>query len=78
MMTGVITALVRKNLEQGRNGGFGFVRDEHDQERFFHAHNVRGTTFEKLREGKRVQFDAIEVPGRGKNGLRCEDLQVID
>lgn len=75
-MTGVITAIVRKNKEQGRNGGFGFIRDENDQERFFHAHNLRGITLEKLREGKCVEFEPITVPGKGKNGLRCEDVRV--
>jgi cold shock CspA family protein len=78
MMTGVITAIVRKNKEQSRNGGFGFIRDDANNERFFHARNLRGITFEKLREGKRVEFTPVDGQPTGKsNGLRCEDVRVI-
>lgn len=74
-MTGVVTAIIRKNLKEQKNGGFGFIRDEQNQERFFHAHNLRGTSFEKLREGSHVEFTPLNIGGKG-NGLRCEDVVV--
>lgn len=76
-MTGTITAIIRKR--EGQNGGFGFIKDEHGQERFFHAHNlipVRQVNFEKLREGQAVEFEPVAVKGKG-NGLRAEKVRLI-
>lgn len=72
-MTGVVTAIIRRR--EGQNGGYGFVRDEANQERFFHARNLRGTSFEKLREGVAVEFTPVNEGGKG-NGLRVEDMRV--
>ena len=38
--------------------GFGFIRDEGGIEHFFHRSAVRGSVFELLREGQRVEFTA--------------------
>jgi CspA family cold shock protein len=35
--------------------GFGFIRDESGLEHFYHRSSVRGTVFELLREGQRVE-----------------------
>jgi cold shock CspA family protein len=72
-MTGVITAIIRR--KEGQNGGYGFIRDEANQERFFHARNLRGISFEKLREGVKVSFTPVNDGGKG-NGLRVEDVCV--
>lgn len=71
-MTGVITAVIRKR--EGKNGGYGFILDDENNERFFHASNLRGVTFDNLREGKRVTFDGFEIPGKG---LRAENVVVV-
>ncbi len=71
-MTGIITAVIRKR--EGKNGGYGFILDDENSERFFHASNLRGTTFDNLREGKRVSFDGFEIPSKGK---RAENVTVI-
>ena len=44
--------------------GFGFIRDEAGIEHFFHRSSVRGSVFELLREGQRVEF-AIEESAKG-------------
>ena len=36
--------------------GFGFIRDEGGIEHVFHRSSVRGSVFELLREGQRVEF----------------------
>jgi cold shock CspA family protein len=73
-MTGVITAVIRRT--EGRNGGYGFIRDAENQERFFHARNLRGVTFDQLEEGAKVEFKPVVEGGKG-NGLRAENVQVI-
>ena len=43
--------------------GFGFLRPDGERgELFFHASEVEGTTFEALREGARVAFEADADP----------------
>lgn len=71
-MTGMITAVIRKR--EGKNGGYGFILDDENKERFFHASNLRGITFDQLREGTRVEFKAFTIPGKGD---RAEDVSVI-
>lgn len=80
-MKGVITAIIRRR--EGQNGGYGFLRDEQNQERFFHARNLRDLKgavvpglFEKLLEGTAVEFVPVTDGSRG-NGLRAEHV-VID
>lgn len=72
-MLGVITAIIRR--KEGQNGGYGFLRDSENQERFFHARNLRGLKFEALKEGTHVEFTPVNEGGKG-NGLRVEDLHV--
>lgn len=79
-MTGVVTAIIRKR--EGQNGGFGFIRDENGDERFFHVHNLIGgsVSFERLTEGARVTFTPITLPaqtskaGKLVNGLRADKV----
>ena len=77
-MIGTVTAVIRdrKDGDVVKRGGYGFICDEQNAERFFHAHNLRGTSFDKLKEGSKVEFKPITVGGKG-NGLRCEDVTVI-
>lgn len=77
-MTGVITAVIRDRKENGvvvKRGGYGFIRDADNAERFFHAHNVRGISFGNLREGTNVTFEPVAGSGKA-NGLRAEDVTV--
>ena len=54
--------------------GFGFVTGADGQDYFMHRSAVReGSTFEQLREGQRVEFDA----GQGEKGPRAENLRVV-
>lgn len=55
-------------------GGYGFLTDESGADRFFHANEVKGTTFDSLREGLHVTFEPIEIQGKG---LRAANVQVI-
>ena len=67
MVTGTIKRLVSDR-------GFGFVAQEGQEgDLFFHASSVRGATFEDLRVGQRVQFDAEPDP-RG-TGTRAINLR---
>jgi cold shock protein len=51
-----------------RDRGFGFIRDEHGQEVFFHATGVTsGAAFDNLVEGQEVTFDQEQdTRGRGE------------
>jgi len=71
-MTGVIKAIIRRR--EGQNGGYFFILDEAKGERFAHASNLRGTSFEDLREGKAVEFEPIMLEGRG---LRAENVKIL-
>lgn len=54
--------------------GFGFIRDESGVEHFFHRSAVRGSVFELLREGQRVEF-TTEDSGKGP---RAGDVRLIE
>ena len=54
--------------------GFGFIRDEDGIEHFFHRSSVRGSVFELLREGQRVEF-AIEESAKGP---RAGDVKLLE
>ena len=54
--------------------GFGFIRDESGLEHFFHRSSVRGTVFELLREGQRVEF----APEDSQKGPRAGDIRLIE
>ena len=76
-MTGVITSLKRVHMVEGvKKGGFGFICDEAGLDRFFHANNVRGVTFDDLLEGQTVEFVPIERKGGKGNGLAAESVTV--
>lgn len=81
-MKGVIKAVIRKNDERKTNGGYFFVIAEDGTERFAHASNLmppasfpgavaRDTD---IREGQPVEFEAIEIPGKG---LRADRVRVL-
>lgn len=53
--------------------GFGFIDTGDDQDLFFHMSNVEGTSFDQLREGQRVSFEA----GQGPKGPRAEKVQLV-
>ncbi len=56
--------------------GFGFIKPEDGREDiFFHRSSLVGTTFEQLRQGDRVTFNAENDP-RGK-GPRAADVQLV-
>jgi cold shock CspA family protein len=79
-MNGVIKAVIRKR--EGQNGGFFFVRGDDGTERFAHASNLQapatfpGTTPREsdIHEGQKVEFEAVEIPGKG---LRADRVQVL-
>ena len=54
--------------------GFGFIRDESGSEHFFHRSAVRGTVFELLREGQRVEF----TPEESQKGPRAGDIRLVE
>lgn len=59
MATGSIKRLVADR-------GFGFIGEEGGTtDLFFHARDVRGASFEELRVGQRVEFDAEADPRGG-------------
>ena len=72
-MTGEILAVLQKK-------GYGFIRDEDGQERFFHANSVMSgdvksaALFTGLEIGMKVRFKAVEIQGKG---LRAENVEVI-
>lgn len=77
-MTGIVTAIIRRS--EDKNGGYGFIRDENNAERFFHARNMAPGGYTKLREGANVSFDAFAVPvveGSKSNGLRADHVVVL-
>lgn len=58
-MEGVIKKLLDK--------GFGFITvDGEDKDLFFHSNELKGVTFEELKEGDRVSFDKADSP-KGPN-----------
>ena len=50
--------------------GFGFVAAEDGNEYFFHQSACAGMSFQDLREGQNVTFDA----GQGPKGPRAENV----
>tara|TARA_B100000315_G_scaffold183038_1_gene171968 strand:+ start:302 stop:514 length:213 start_codon:yes stop_codon:yes gene_type:complete len=50
------------------NRGFGFIQIEEGQDIFFHANEVRGTSFDSLTEGQLVEFEVTDTP-KGKNAV---------
>jgi len=52
--------------------GFGFVAAEDGNEYFFHQSACAGMSFQDLREGQNVTFDA----GQGPKGPRAENVRM--
>lgn len=66
-MKGTITRLIP-------NQGFGFVRGEDGQSRFFHVRQMeRSRDFDTLREGQTLEFDTIEA----QEGPRCVNIKIV-
>lgn len=78
-MRGVISRLKPSTTtpEGRRTGGYGFVRDPEERDRFFHANDVRGCRFDQLEEGQTVDFEPVVGGGKG-NGLRAELVRLVD
>ncbi len=81
-MKGVIKAVIKKDAERGRNGGYFFIIGEDTVERFAHASNLQApATFpgassraSDIHEGQNVEFEPIEIPGKG---LRADRVTVL-
>ncbi|MDB5339683.1 MAG: cold shock protein scoF [Planctomycetaceae bacterium] len=58
-----------KKLVNGK--GFGFIKCDGD-DLFFHSSEVKGTTFEQLQEGQKVEYDV----GRGQKGPCATSVRV--
>jgi len=54
--------------------GFGFIDTGDGKDLFFHHSSVEGVTFEELREGQKVTFNA----GEGPKGPRAENVKLAD
>ncbi|MCX6740829.1 MAG: cold shock domain-containing protein [Candidatus Parcubacteria bacterium] len=49
--------------------GFGFITpDDGGKDLFFHSNEVKGITFQELKEGDKVSFDVGESP-KGPNAV---------
>jgi cold shock CspA family protein len=91
-MRGVITTVKVKRTAEVK-GGFGFIRDEHGQDRFFHARDLvtDGNVAEefnalegRLRSGEvlKVEFEPVAVTPpasstNGSNGLRAARVELL-
>lgn len=68
--SGNMTGQVTKKTEKG----YGFLRDETGEQRFFHARDCR-TPWDLITEGDQVDFEPTEVTPSGKdNGLRAREV----
>lgn len=55
--------------------GFGFIAAEGQRgDVFFHLSELRGSTFESLREGQKVEYEL----GQGPKGKRAENVKIIE
>ena len=70
-MKGIITAVIRG--KGGKGGGYFFIRDELNVQRFSHLRNLVNKRFEELREGMTVVFKPITIPDRG---FRAEEVTI--
>lgn len=74
-MKGVVKAVKRHVEGQNRRGtGFFFIVGEDGVDRFAHASNVAPPlTFDEVRDGQTVEFEPIEIPGKG---LRADRVRL--
>ena len=66
MPTGAIRRLVKER-------GFGFIKSDDGQDLFFHRSELRGVTFELLKEGESVEFEK----GEGPKGPKAVNIKLI-
>ena len=67
--SGTITRMMRER-------GFGFIRDEHGRQYFFHHTAVEDGRFETLHVGDRVTFDPAGDPhGKGAHAINVARAQ---
>jgi cold shock CspA family protein len=80
-MFGVVTNLKRKKDPDGRGAGFGFIRDDEGQDRFFHARDIVGGSglFDvAIKEGTRVSFTPTAQDNGKGNGLRAIAVTAVE
>jgi cold shock protein len=66
MAEGIIKRLVSER-------GFGFIKPTEGSDLFFHSNQVRGTTFQALSEGLRVEFEI----GKGPKGPMAVEIRLL-
>ena len=66
MPSGVIRRLVKDR-------GFGFIKSGDGEDLFFHRSELRGVTFELLKEGESVDFEK----GEGPKGPKAVNIKLI-
>ncbi len=49
-----------------RGRGFGFIRRDGGYELFFQRRELRGVSYDSLREGQRVEFEVTWTSGGGR------------
>ncbi len=64
--------LAEGTIKRLTDKGFGFIETGDGKDMFFHQSAVEGTTFDELREGEKVTFDA----GQGPKGPRAENVRL--
>jgi cold shock CspA family protein len=80
-MIGTVTNIKRKTGIESRGAGFGFIRDEEGQDRFFHARDIIGGSglFDVvIKEGVRVLFTPTTGASGKGNGLRAILITLAD
>lgn len=53
--------------------GFGFIKQDNDEDIFVHYNQIEKEGFKTLKEGELVEFDVIKT----ENGLRAEKVKPI-
>lgn len=61
--------------QMSRYRGFGFIRSDAGSDVFFHRTDVRGMTFDLLKEGQRVKF-SVGLSTRGFQALNVELINI--
>jgi CspA family cold shock protein len=65
--------LAEGTIKRLNSKGFGFIGTSTGNDMFFHMSAVQGTSFDQLREGQRVSYDA----GQGPKGPCAENVRVL-
>ncbi len=54
--------------------GFGFIKVEgEEKDLFFHRNELKGVTFEELKEGDKVSFEKADSP-KGQNAVNVSKI----